>query len=78
MYGGGTWHTWFDRDLCVGGKIIVNENGTLVSKYWRSKDAILKIPNLAIHLTDRSNPSAGFNPDKESHTKPILASAVID
>lgn len=75
LYGGGLWHTWFDRDLTLAGKIIVNENGTLVSKYWRCHEPILKVPNLAIHLTDKSG---SFAPSTEVHTKPILASAVID
>lgn len=35
----------------------------------------MKVPNLAIHLTDRSGT---FEPNKESHTKPILASSVVD
>jgi len=75
LYGGGLWHTWFDRDLTLAGKVIVNDNGTLVSKYWRCHEPILKVPNLAIHLTDRSGT---FEPNKESHTKPILASSVVD
>ena len=75
LYGGGLWHTWFDRDLTLAGKIIVNDNGQLVSRYWRCNEPILKVPNLAIHLTDRSNT---FEPNKESHTKPILASSIID
>jgi len=64
-----------DRDLTLAGKIIVNDGGKLVSRYWRAKEAILKIPNLAIHLTDRSGV---FEPNKETHTKPILATTVID
>lgn len=35
----------------------------------------MKVPNLAIHLTDRSGT---FEPNKESHTKPILASSIVD
>ena len=35
----------------------------------------MKIPNLAIHLsTDRNK----FEPNLESHTRPILATTVID
>jgi aspartyl aminopeptidase len=75
LYGGGLWHTWFDRDLTLAGKVIVNDNGKLISKYWRCNEPILKVPNLAIHLTDRSGT---FEPNKESHTKPILASSVVD
>jgi len=74
-YGGGIWHTWFDRDLTLAGRIIVNENGRLVTKFWNAKDPLLKVPNLAIHLTDRSGK---FEPSNETHTKPILASAIID
>ena len=77
LYGGGLWHTWFDRDLTLAGKIIVKDSttGALSTKYWRCKDAILKVPNLAIHLTDRSGT---FEPNKEAHTKPILCTAVAD
>lgn len=75
LYGGGLWHTWFDRDLTLAGKIIVSDNGKLSTKYWRCNDAILKVPNLAIHLTDRSG---NFEPNKEAHTKPVLATSVVD
>jgi aspartyl aminopeptidase len=62
--------------LTLAGKIIVtDDSGKLVSKYWRASEPILKVPNLAIHLTDRSGT---FEPNKESHTKPILASSIVD
>ena len=47
----------------------------MVNKYWHCKDPILKLPTLAIHLQDKRDV---FEPNKESHTKPILASAVVD
>lgn len=76
LYGGGLWHTWFDRDLTLAGKVILSSaDGALSSRYWRCKEPILKVPNLAIHLTDRSGV---FEPNKESHTKPLLATAVVD
>ncbi len=54
-YGGGLWHTWFDRDLILAGKIVYQDGDKYTSKLWRSKKALLKIPNLAIHLrTDRN------------------------
>jgi len=74
-YGGGLWHTWFDRDLTLAGKVIVSESGKLVNKYWHCQDPILKIPTLCIHLSEERGK---FEPNKESHTKPIIASHVMD
>lgn len=31
-YGGGLWHTWFDRDLSVAGRVLVQEGGKLQHK----------------------------------------------
>ena len=75
-YGGGLWHTWFDRDLTLAGKVIVKSNDNkLQSRYWHAKDeALLKIANLAIHLTDKSGT---FEPNKETHLKPIVSSSSL-
>ena len=73
-YGGGLWHTWFDRDLSVAGKIIVNEgtlNNPILHEYLVDvKKSILRIPSLAIHL-DRSV-HEGFKFNNESNLTPIL------
>jgi aspartyl aminopeptidase len=62
-YGGGLWHTWFDRDLTLAGKIVYENEGKFTSKLWSSKKALMKIPNLAIHLrTDRNK----FEPNSET------------
>ena len=51
VYGGGLWHTWFDRDLILAGRVVYEEEGKYTSTLWRSERPLLKIPNLAIHLS---------------------------
>jgi aspartyl aminopeptidase len=69
LYGGGLWHTWFDRDLIVAGRVVYEEEGKFTSKLWKSQRPLLKVPNLAIHLsTDRNK----FEPGKEEHIRPVM------
>ncbi|KAJ2363950.1 hypothetical protein H4S01_004028, partial [Coemansia sp. RSA 2610] len=54
LYGGGLWHTWFDRDLSVAGRVMVNDGaGGYTSRLVQIEEPIMRIPSLAIHM-DRS------------------------
>lgn len=71
-YGGGIWHTWFDRDLAIAGRVVVrNKNGGFENRLVYLNKAVCNIPSLAIHLDRTQNESFQFN--SENHLVPILA-----
>ncbi|KAL9183230.1 hypothetical protein ACHAXT_005017 [Thalassiosira profunda] len=75
-YGGGLWHTWFDRDLGLSGRVFVrNDNGTIRQELVKIDRAVLRVPNLAIHLQTATEREA-FKVNKEDHLAPIIATAV--
>ena len=49
-YGGMIKNTWLDKPLSFAGRVIVKEDGKLVSKLLNVKEKIMVIPNVAIHL----------------------------
>ncbi|GAU23527.1 hypothetical protein TSUD_40060 [Trifolium subterraneum] len=77
-YGGGLWHTWFDRDLSVAGRVILRRSdNSFVHKLVKVKRPILRIPTLAIHL-DRTVNQDGFKPNLETHLLPLLSMKLED
>ncbi|KAL2140760.1 hypothetical protein VTI28DRAFT_3274 [Corynascus sepedonium] len=75
-YGGGIWHSWFDRDLSVAGRVLVRQSKgegeeNFVQKLVKVDKPILRIPTLAIHLHRQSN----FDPNKEDELLPIAGLA---
>lgn len=75
-YGGGLWHTWFDRDLTVAGRAIVRTGKDQYEhRLFEVAKPILRIPNLAIHLNRGVNDD-GFKLNKEKHLLPIIGTAV--
>lgn len=76
-YGGGLWHTWFDRDLSVSGRVMVRNEKGISTHLIRIPYPILRIPNLSVHLTPTEERDA-FKFNKENHLAPIFCAQVQD
>jgi len=77
-YGGGLWHTWFDRPLGFAGKVVTRSAaGQLTEQLVRVPEPVMLIPNLAIHLQSADERKA-FNINTETHLQPVLCSSFFD
>lgn len=66
-YGGGMWHTWFDRDLGIAGRLMCKTKNGLEQKLVNLNRPICRIPNLAVHFGG----SVPFEFNKETQLYPI-------
>jgi len=75
-YGGGLWHTWFDRDLSISGRVMIkkpDDSSCRIEQHLVNlEDPIVRISTLAIHLQSPEE-RKGFAPNKENHMAPIIA-----
>lgn len=71
-YGGGIWHTWFDRDLTLAGRVFFRTpNGKINQKLVHINRPIVRIPTIAIHLKRDTNEKLEIN--KQDNLQPVLA-----
>eukprot|EP00529_Nitzschia_sp_RCC80_P018845 CAMPEP_0113473382 /NCGR_PEP_ID=MMETSP0014_2-20120614/18016_1 /TAXON_ID=2857 /ORGANISM="Nitzschia sp." /LENGTH=500 /DNA_ID=CAMNT_0000366149 /DNA_START=519 /DNA_END=2021 /DNA_ORIENTATION=- /assembly_acc=CAM_ASM_000159 len=83
-YGGGLWHTWFDRDLSVSGRVLVQKKKKgdgqspvlTEQRLVNLEDPVARISTLCIHLQSADERKA-FAVNKENHTAPVIATTKI-
>jgi aspartyl aminopeptidase len=67
-YGGAWLNSWLDRDLGISGRLSVVDGGQVAHRLVRIDDPILRVPQLAIHLSDDRK---GVSPDPQRHVNAI-------
>ncbi len=74
VYGSPLLHSWIDRDLKLGGRLIFRKKGKaeIHSRLWTAPYKLC-IPQLAIHLNREVN-KEGFKLNAQNHIFPLLAS----
>jgi aspartyl aminopeptidase len=66
IYGAPLLNSWLDRELGLAGRLVLTDGSTQLVR----TEAIMRIPQLAIHL-DRSVNDEGLKLDKQLHTAPV-------
>lgn len=69
VYGSPLFHTWFDRDLCVAGRLMVRRGGRWQAETVWFPELTAVIPSLAVHLNREAN--KGWAPDPQVHLTPL-------
>lgn len=72
VYGGPLLNSWLDRDLGISGRVAVRDDSSptgVGERLVRVDEAVLRVPQLAIHLDRSSNDGLALNPQR--HLTPI-------
>ncbi|MFC9892713.1 M18 family aminopeptidase [Nocardia sp. NPDC127579] len=67
-YGGAWLNSWLDRELGISGRLSVREGNTVRDKLVRIDDPILRVPQLAIHLSEDRR---GVQLDPQRHVNAV-------
>lgn len=70
VYGSPLLNSWLDRDLGVAGRVALRDGDGVSHRLFRSDDAVLRVPQLAIHL-DRDISQSGLLLNKQQHLTPV-------
>jgi aspartyl aminopeptidase len=66
VYGGPLLNSWLDRELGLAGRLVLTDGSVQLLR----TEAVMRIPQLAIHL-DRAVNEEGVRLDKQQHTAPV-------
>lgn len=67
-YGGAWLNSWLDRDLGISGRLSIRAGNRLDHRLIRIDDPILRVPQLAIHLSEDRK---GVSPDPQRHVNAV-------
>ena len=73
-YGGMIHSSWFDRPLSLAGRVVVKEEGKIVTKEVNIDRPLLTIPNVAIHMNRNIND--GYKYNAASDMQPLLTQEI--
>ncbi|MFF0546194.1 M18 family aminopeptidase [Nocardia thailandica] len=69
-YGGAWLNSWLDRELGVSGRLSVNDRGVVTNLRVRIDEPVLRVPQLAIHLSEERR---GVTLDPQRHVNAVWA-----
>lgn len=72
VYGGPILASWADRDLGLAGRVMVRGSERMESRLLRTKGAVARLPNLAIHMNREVN-EAGLKFNKQTELPLLFA-----
>ena len=70
-YGGVLLHSWLDRDLSLAGRVTVQSRGGVETLLLDFARPLLRVPNLAIHLS-RETEKNGLKLNPQEHLAPVI------